>query len=293
MDGNISIKLFYGEEVRRFTVPTTSSFSQLLTKCKEILSIPETLDVVLKYMDSDKDYITFSTDEELAYARTIVPDPILRLSVSQKKLPTKATIEDEMDRVKTNIFQSKQKFKELRKMRIEKMKENGKAKPLDAKIVEHVTIPDYSEITCGSKFEKTLKVRNTGAANWPQGCTLVQIDKANDLGAPASVPAPLLGIDEEGVVTVPLVAPSLPGEYATYFKFSAPDGKKFGQRIRCVIFAVNGTSVIPEKINHVWERLESMGFVEKGDRPSQISALIVESKGNLDTIVRSLLDKKQ
>jgi len=167
----------------------------------------------------------------------------------------------------------------------------GKPKDLYVRFISHQNYPDDTDVPVGTTFNKTWRLRNAGLKKWPEGTVILRVDRANDLSAPDSVPVTSINPGEETDVTVAMVCPSSAGRYQSYFKLGSPEGKKFGQRIRCQIIAVSQTSVSAERIDKVWEQLEEMGFVSSGDRPNNISALILKENCNVAKVVKALTSK--
>jgi hypothetical protein len=66
---NISVKAKFGTEIRRFALPTASSFSTLEQTLGNVFSINNKL--TIKYLDDEGDLCTISTQEEFAYAATL------------------------------------------------------------------------------------------------------------------------------------------------------------------------------------------------------------------------------
>jgi len=167
-----------------------------------------------------------------------------------------------------------------------------KVKELDARFIMHQSYPDDTEVPAGSKFEKTWRFRNTGILKWPEGTVFLRVDRANELLAPDTTPVASIDPNQETDVTVQMTSPASPGRYQSYFKLCSPTGKKFGQRMRCQILSVSGSSISPEQIDKVWELLEAMGFVETGQRPNTISSLILRENCDVARIVRELRKQK-
>jgi len=65
-----------------------------------------------------------------------------------------------------------------------------------------------------------------------------------------------------------------------------PEGKKFGQRMRCQILSTSDSIICPDRIDRVWEQLEIMGIVPKGERSNEISTLILKENCDISRIVR-------
>jgi hypothetical protein len=104
-----------------------------------------------------------------------------------------------------------------------------------ARFVEHVNIPDNTEILPGTEFVKIWKLRNSGSDAWPASTCLIQVGGDRFEGddcAHVSAVAP----NAETEVAVSLVAPSEPGRYVSYWRLAVKgaDGavkRKFGQRV--------------------------------------------------------------
>ncbi|KAH3732807.1 ZZ-type zinc finger-containing protein [Pelomyxa schiedti] len=75
----IKVKAFFFEEVRRFVIPTPS-FQVLRSTVDQLFSLT-TVPYTLKYKDDEGDFITLSSDSELASAITESCDTLLRLWV--------------------------------------------------------------------------------------------------------------------------------------------------------------------------------------------------------------------
>jgi len=60
----LTVKAKYGEELRRFSIPTTSNWQQVLSKITGLFSVqPDS--IVVKYEDDEKEMITIDSDGEL------------------------------------------------------------------------------------------------------------------------------------------------------------------------------------------------------------------------------------
>jgi len=126
-----------------------------------------------------------------------------------------------------------------------------KSKDIDAKFIAHQTYPDDTEVVSGESFEKPWRFRNTGTVKWPEGTVFLRVDRGNDLSAPDKTPVTSIDPNMETDVTVKMVSPPAPGRYQSCFKLCSPDGKKFGQRIRCQILSVTGSSISPASVEKV------------------------------------------
>jgi len=89
--------------------------------------------------------------------------------------------------------------------------------------VADVTVPDGTVFAPGAAFEKTWRLRNSGACTWNTGYQLVYVSgsKLNELNAvnmPHDV-APGSTVD----ITVPMVAPQANGKYRSNWQMQNPD----------------------------------------------------------------------
>jgi hypothetical protein len=276
-----AVKLFVTEkDIRRFNFSGTS-FIALKEKILQVLnySVNGDIDVQLKYLDNEGDHVLLTNDTELNYALAISQNRLLKIYVTKSIiLPSwrnKST--SSLSGSANNITNDDVKMK--------------KVKDLDARFISHETCPDNTEIPVNSQFTKSWRIRNTGSVRWPDGCYFLQIDRANDLSAPPQTPVTPVNPNEEAIVTVTLVTPNLPGLYQTFFKLCSPQGKKFGQRMRVQILSTSDSVICPDRIDRVWEQLEGMGFVMRGQRPNHISSLILKENCDISRIVRTLVNK--
>jgi len=122
------------------------------------------------------------------------------------------------------------------------------AKKPQARFVQHVNIPDNTEILPGTNFTKMWRLRNTGTEPWPAETQLIfvggdRFEGNTAAGVGQSVPA-----GSEIDVAVSLVAPSEPGRYVSYWRLMVPPNKKFGQRIwvQVIIVHQDGTIAFDE-----------------------------------------------
>jgi hypothetical protein len=98
-----------------------------------------------------------------------------------------------------------------------------------ATFVEDVSYPDNTEVTGGTTFIKTWRLRNNGSCTWNSSYSLV-FDHGDSMGGAASaqlttgIVAPGQLID----VSVTLKAPSTPGTYQGYWKLRNGAGVIFG-----------------------------------------------------------------
>lgn len=95
-----------------------------------------------------------------------------------------------------------------------------------ARFVRDVTIPDKFIVRPGASFTKTWRIRNGGQSTWGTGFVMVY-DSGEPMNGPASVALPALRPNQEGDVSVTLIAPSTPGTYRSYWKPRDAQGNPF------------------------------------------------------------------
>ncbi len=97
----------------------------------------------------------------------------------------------------------------------------------EARLKEHTTWPNGSKIEIGRAFTKQWTISNTGESTWGQGYSLAFVD-GNQMGAPESVAVRPTRPGQSIAVSVPLTAPSLPGEHSARWRMRDPAGNLFG-----------------------------------------------------------------
>jgi len=274
-----SVKLFVSpQDIRRFNF-SGYSFSALKEKILSVASIQRGDEVLLKYLDNEGDQVLLSNDIELTYALSISDNKLLKIYLSKNLPPWRVHSSNSLSVSSSSLYNQPDSPKK-------------KIKDYDARFISHETYPDNTEVPVGVPFAKSWRIRNTGSLKWPENCYFLQIDQANDLNALPQTPVYPVNPNDEGIVTVNMVSPNLPGLYQTFFKLCTPQGKKFGQRMRCQILTTSDSVICPDRMDRVWEQLENMGFVIKGERPNHISTLILKENCDISKIVRTLLQKK-
>jgi len=111
--------------------------------------------------------------------------------------------------------------------------------PPQAKFVADVTLADGSVVRPGEHLSKTWRVRNSGLEKWQPGTRIVHVG-GDSFGGPLNgVEVPLANPGEAVNVTVPLVMPTVPGRYTSYWRMMTPhpNNARFGHRfwITCVV----------------------------------------------------------
>lgn len=118
------------------------------------------------------------------------------------------------------------------------------SRPLYARFVKHVSVPDGSELAADEPFTKTWRFRNEGTMAWPADVGLLFISKltGDQMGAPEVTSlGRVVQPGEEVDISVAMLAPSRPGHYQAYFRLSQGP-KKFGQRVWVKINVVSSAS---------------------------------------------------
>lgn len=92
-----------------------------------------------------------------------------------------------------------------------------------ASFVADVTIPDNSNVTGGSLFTKTWRVRNTGTCVWGSGYTLTHYSD-EQMSAPASLPLNVTQPGQELDISVDLRVPNSAGTHRGNFVIKNPAG---------------------------------------------------------------------
>lgn len=90
-----------------------------------------------------------------------------------------------------------------------------------ASFVTDVTIADKSDVTGGTAFVKTWRVRNAGTCIWWSGYTLTHYS-GETFSAPASVPLPVTNPGETADISIDLIAPTTTGPLIGYFVIKNP-----------------------------------------------------------------------
>jgi len=292
-----AVKLYINpQDIRRFNFSTLGSFNDLKDRILTISNLinDRNVHVQLKYIDNEGDQVLLSSDTDLAYALSLSENKLLKIYLcTQNTLPIPPIPPWKQHHHHHHYeHHDHQEHQEHHENISQNYEHHRRVKEIDARFIKHDSFPDNVEVPVGTNFEKSWVIRNIGSLRWPDGCCFLQIDKANDLNAPIRTPVNAINPNEEVIVTVPMKGPNLPGLYQTYFKLCTPQGKKFGQRMRCQILTISDSIICPDRIDKVWEQLETMGFVPKGERPNDVSSLIVKENCDISRIVRGLVNRK-
>jgi hypothetical protein len=104
--------------------------------------------------------------------------------------------------------------------------------PPQAKFISDVTLADGCVVRPGEQLTKTWRVRNSGAEPWPAGTRIGHVGGDAFGGPLAGVEVPLAAPGQAVNVSVPLVMPTQPGRYTSYWRMMTPhpQSSKFGHR---------------------------------------------------------------
>jgi serine/threonine protein phosphatase PrpC len=109
-----------------------------------------------------------------------------------------------------------------------------------------VTVKDGTEFAPGEPFEKVWSVTNYGNCPWGGGYAIRFIE-GDLMGAPESVPlVERVEPEATGSITIPIVAPDLPGTYRGNWQLVGLDGEPFGPDLYLEIKVVPGILRVDE-----------------------------------------------
>jgi hypothetical protein len=105
----------------------------------------------------------------------------------------------------------------------------------DLAYMADVTIPDNTQLAPGEAFTKTWQARNTGTCDWEPGYALTH-DRYEQMGAPAEVViSDTVPAGEAIEISVPMVAPDVPGKYSGVWQMTNNLGMPFGEVLTVLI----------------------------------------------------------
>lgn len=341
MDSALAVKVKYGDQFRRFNLKS-NSFAEFSQDIRSIFQLDPNLPLTVKYLDDEGDEIIMSSDAELVCAIDLLPASAgrcLKVFVQiqqQQSLPGNfATPMQPMFYPAPVQPKSRDAWHEAVKQRkIEKLEKKIEKKiekkfdkladkqeraglvlrrpDLMARLVSHVTVPDNQEFGPDMIFTKTWKLRNDGAQAWNANFTFLRVSRTEDaLNAPLSVPlaqevAPGWEVD----ITVTMKTPTQPGAYENFWRLTTPEGRKFGQRVRCKITVVASSeddsssseqksgkeakkqyfAALRDKYQVQLNALHQMGF-EDCDR--KLLKKLDKFNGNLDPVLNFIITRKK
>eukprot|EP01113_Clastostelium_recurvatum_P044791 TRINITY_DN75_c0_g1_i1.p1 TRINITY_DN75_c0_g1~~TRINITY_DN75_c0_g1_i1.p1 ORF type:complete len:496 (+),score=181.84 TRINITY_DN75_c0_g1_i1:97-1584(+) len=115
--------------------------------------------------------------------------------------------------------------------------------PFLARFVADVTVNDGTKLAPGTQYNKVWRMRNEGA-EWPEQTALIFVG-GDKLAATESVFVGPVKEGQEVDVAVEMAAPATPGRYTSYWRLTAPDGQRFGQRVWSDIYVEGQAAPAP------------------------------------------------
>ncbi len=136
------------------------------------------------------------------------------------------------------------------------------------------TIPDDTVMEAGVHFDKTWDIQNTGTCTWTEQFSVV-FHHGDLLGAPQQTFFP--GTVEPGesfTLSVPMVAPAVPGEHLGFWNLLSPDGQAFGTGSSGLFWVkiIVGDVVAEGVIFDIWGPTSEGGVLSTGEINSNVVA---------------------
>jgi hypothetical protein len=159
---------------------------------------------------------------------------------------------------------------------------------------------DRHKVLPKQQIVKEWTFRNTGDSEWPVDTLFIQTNGDNLEAVPFKLEN-LVKSGDEITISLPLVAPELPGKYCAFFRFVHGDNLRFGQKVWCDIL-VEAPEVIPEIIPEIVQEavkevvLEVIQEVEPEVVPEPLIEEVQEASSLLNESeqrVSSLLSEEQ
>lgn len=103
-----------------------------------------------------------------------------------------------------------------------------------------LTLPDGSQVTCGTDVTKRWSLTNVGDEAWPEGSKLMFVGGALHPAARSDAlsAVPLAAAGRSVEVWAHVRVPATPGRHTGYYRLATADGKRFGHRLWIDIVAV-------------------------------------------------------
>jgi len=252
----IQVKLVWDKrnEIRRFSLNAPYSFDQIKQHINDLFYPGAQGNFSLKYEDEDKDWITFSTNEELFQAlHSSSKSNLLRIALEENDAWPQPTAPPVYQNYQSPQQVSQpppywerryDRYQDKKQMKQEyrNAKQDWKAKPNDSKFIArfvcHGSIEDDTKLLPSTPFTKIWRFRNDGRIPWPESFQLLFVSKrkGDQMSGPDSVPFQArVESGAEFNASVDFVAPSHPGCYVGYWRLADMSGRKFGQRVRVKI----------------------------------------------------------
>jgi len=111
-----------------------------------------------------------------------------------------------------------------------------------ARLVSHKNVEDGTKFAANTLFTKEWIVRNDSEQPWPPGP--IRVVRAGgdalETGTAATSTVEQLAPGETATVSFgPMMAPSKPGLYKSYYRLETSVGQRIGQRLWCTIFSAD------------------------------------------------------
>lgn len=97
----------------------------------------------------------------------------------------------------------------------------------DAAFVADLTIPDFSQFLPGATLDKRWQIRNTGTCEWGPDYRVV-FAEGSAMGAQLEHALYPARPGSEAIVTIPMIAPDIPGDYQGNWQLRNPENEAFG-----------------------------------------------------------------
>lgn len=162
-----------------------------------------------------------------------------------------------------------------------------------AKFVSDETLTDGSTVSPGEKVMKVWRIRNSGTETWPMGTRICHVGGESLGGSVQGIVVPLARPNQLVDVAIPLLMPTQPGRYTSYWRMvtPAPQQSKFGHR-----FWVTVNVVAPKPVEQPSDslsgyddaiaRLVDLGFTDI----NAICRVLKEVDGNEEKAIDRLLE---
>jgi hypothetical protein len=115
---------------------------------------------------------------------------------------------------------------------------------LNASYVADVTIPDDTEVSPGSTFVKTWRIRNSGTCDWGAGFDFVFVG-GDQMSGEAVVAVSPTAAGSTTDLSVHLTAPVAPGTYKGNWRMQSDDGLVFGSTFYVQVIVPNPATDTP------------------------------------------------
>lgn len=143
----------------------------------------------------------------------------------------------------------------------------GEEKPCLLASMISETVPDYSNLEPGESFDKQWVLQNIGSCAWTSQYSVI-FHHGETLGAQEQIFFPgSVQPGESFSLTVPMVAPAVPGEHVSFWTLRAPDGTTFGTKNSNLFWALIDVEDVmpPDSIFDLWGPVSEGGVLETGE----------------------------